>query len=386
MAETHFVQRGDGPIFAGAGAEVLACQCGRVLVAGYEPARFRGVGLQCGSCDTVTTTPPLPSGEKPPFALVIAEPTAEPRADTVTLPDHVFIIGRAEMDRLTALYRPVTPSDSLYRIDAALLERAASAYARHAGETLPAVAFDETDPFKGSRVHALGWAVSRLEKRLQAANWSTTEAAATSAAAVHLTGFLHFEATWAHHPLFPAMVETARSGGFPLHGLAVFAAAHCLVMMGNRISFPEPQGFPGRVETFHMVTGPTDGVSVQLSRFERFEYPYGRAWDEPALAGAVSERIGAEQGRINLKRPGVLVLSPGTALGGFDEALIRAVQGVLPNLGRKNRGLMAVAIMVLRMQAQPDPHTLRFGYGFFPVPNRHYQGDNVLESRPKEQG
>jgi hypothetical protein len=63
------------------------------------------------------------------------------------------------------------------------------------------------------------------------------------------------------------------------------------------------------------------------------------------------------------------------ALGGFDEALIEAVTAAVQSIGRKNRGLMAVAPIVLRMQGMPDPHAVRFGYGLFPVPNRHYRGE-----------
>ena len=106
------------------------------------------------------------------------------------------------------------------------------------------------------------------------------------------------------------------------------------------------------------------------------KYPFGQAWDEASLRSAVADRIGAMQGRINLRHPGVLVLSPGTALAGFDEALIEAVKASVQALGRKNRGLMAVAPIVLRLQALPDRHAIRFGYGFFPIANRHYRGDN----------
>jgi len=45
------------------------------------------------------------------------------------------------------------------------------------------------------------------------------------------------------------------------------------------------------------------------------------------------------------------------------------------SLGRKNRGLMAVATIALRQQPTADPASVRFGYGFFPVTNRRYQGE-----------
>jgi hypothetical protein len=34
---------------------------------------------------------------------------------------------------------------------------------------------------------------------------------------------------------------------------------------------------------------------------------------------------------------------------------------------------------VLRLQALADPHAVRFGYGFFPIANRHYRGDSLLQ-------
>jgi hypothetical protein len=92
----------------------------------------------------------------------------------------------------------------------------------------------------------------------------------------------------------------------------------------------------------------------------------------------VSEIAGAAQGRVNLRNPGLLLLSPGIALAGFDEALITAIQAAVAVVGRKNRGLMAVAPIVLRMQAMPDPRAIRFGYGLFPIQNRHYAGEGLI--------
>lgn len=202
---------------------------------------------------------------------------------------------------------------------------------------------------------------------------------ATPIAVVHLTAFLHFVATWSHHPLFAAMVAGAAARRFSVHGLAPFAVAHCATMLGNRISFPAPVGEPPRLGSFNLATGPTDIVSVRIDVFDRFEVPFGQPWDQASLRAAVADQIAAAQARINLRNPGLLVLSPGAALAGYDEALIEAVKHGLQLLGRKNRGLMAVAPIVLRLQATPDPHTVRFGYGFFPTANRHYVGDSLLQ-------
>ncbi|MDR3531308.1 MAG: hypothetical protein P4L90_12250, partial [Rhodopila sp.] len=271
-----------------------------------------------------------------------------------------------------------TPADNTYRVSAALLDEVAAAFERYTGMPLPGGEGNLNDPFAGLREQALGWAVRHLRARIRSDAWSCMGDAPTANAVTHVAGFLHFVATWSRHPLFPAMVTTAADRGFSLHGLAPFAAAHCLTMMGNRLSFPEPMGYPGRIEGFSLATGATETVAVHTDVFDRFEFPFGRPWDHASLRAAVSDLLEAAQGRINLRNPGVLLLSPGTALAGFDEALIEAVKASVQALGRKNRGLMAVAPVVLRLQATPDPHAVRFGYGFFPIPNRHYRGEGPL--------
>jgi hypothetical protein len=377
VTTVHFIQQGETTVFVGPGSGTLACACGNTLIQGFDPARFLAVGLQCGQCGQVTTTARLPDDTAPPFAVIVAEPVAEPRPVTSTMPDHAFVIGRAEMSRITALYQPVTPVNNVYRVSPALLDEAVATHDRHVADPLPC---SVVVGFTGLSNNALGWAISHLRAHIRQENWSCLDDVPTSIATVHVAAFLHFVFTWSHHPLFPAMVATAASRGFSAHGLAPFATAHCATMQNNRVSFPAPAGTPPRLEGFNLATGPTDVVGVHVDAFDRFEVPFGRPWDQSTLRSAVADHIAAAQSRINLRRPGLLVLSPGSAMGGFDEALIEAVQHAMQTEGRKNRGLMAVAPIVLRLQAQPDPHAVRFGYGFFPTPNRHYAGDSLLQT------
>jgi hypothetical protein len=376
--ETHFVQGGDEPVLIGSGAGTLSCKCGSTLITGFSPERFLAIGIQCARCATVTTTEGLPEGELPPRSAIIAAPSDEPRMTAMTVPPNVPVVGQAEMARLQARFQPATP-DSSYHVSPALLDDAVAAFERHTGGTLPVVVLgDLDDAFAGLDQHALAWSIRHLRARTESEDWSCMESVPTASAVTHVTGFLHFVATWSHHPLFPAMLQTAGADGFSLHGLALFAAAHCMTLMGNRISFPEPLGYPNRIEGFSMVAE-ADPVAVHLEVFDRFEIPFGHPWDAASLRTAVSDLMEAMQGRINLRNPGVLVISPGSALPGFDEALIEAVKASMQALGRKNRGLMAVAPVVLRLQPLPDPHAVRFGYGFFPIVNRHFRADGAMQ-------
>jgi hypothetical protein len=278
--------------------------------------------------------------------------------------------GGVELQRLQSQFQP-SPPDGIYQVSPSLLDEAEASFQALTGAALPTIQATRDDPFSGLTAHPLGWAVGRLRDRLATADWRCMEDAPTSNAVTLVTGFLHFAATWSGHPLFPAMAATAAGTGFSLHGLAPYAAAHCMIMMGNQITFADPETRLGPIDGFVLAAkgGP---VKVHIETFDRFEYPFGQPWDQTALRAAAAGAIEAAQSRINLRNPGSLILSPGTALDRFDWALIQAIKELIPTLGRKNRGLMAVAPVVLRLQAVQDPRAIRFGYGCFPVVNKHY--------------
>jgi hypothetical protein len=376
-AETHFVQTGDGPVLSGHGAETLCCACGNLLIHGYDPVRVLAIGIQCGQCGTVTTTPALAEGMLPPRSAMIAPPQATPVAGTLALPADVPMVGQAEMARFQALFQPNEP-DYVYHLSPALLDAAQASFERLTGTRLPDPGVQSDDPFAGLRDHALGWAVRHLRTAMQSKSWACMADAPACAATTLVTGFLHFEATWSRHPLLPAMVATAAERGFSMHALAPFATAHCLMMMGNRVRFPEPGPYPGRIDGFELTNDPANPVSVHVVVFDRFEFPFGQPWEPTSLRAAVADVAAAAHGRINLRNPGVLVLSPGSALAGYDEALIAAIRDSVQSLGRKNRGLAAAAAFMLRLQGLPHPHSVRLCYSFFPTPNAQYRGATAI--------
>lgn len=342
-ADIHFVQGSESPVLDGAGPDTLCCACGNILISGYAPVRFLAIGIQCARCSQVTTTPPLPDGSARPASVIIAAPSATPRADAMVVPADVAVIGQAEVERLRSLYQPVTPAGTTYHVTAELLDEVVTTHDRVVGEALSE--------------SALGSAAAVLRGRVGDEGWTCTDDAN---AVTVVAGFLHFVATWSHHPLFPVMAATAAERGFSLHALAPFAAAHMIALSGQPVNFPRPAGYPERIEGFDIGASSVGPVVVHTEAFERSD------------VSAVSEVVAASQGRINLRHPGMLVLSPGNAVAGFDAALVEAVKGAVQALGRKHRGLLAVSTIMLRIQATPDPHTVRFGYGWFPVQNRHF--------------
>ena len=367
-AKPHFVQPENAAVFIGTGASALTCACGQTLIEGYEQPRYVAVAFQCGACGSITETPGLPAGRTIPTPAVIAEEAAEIVSGR-TLPAGATLFGRAEMNRVVNLYRPRTPASNIYSFTDALLDDAGATAERLTGGALP----DTAPGFDGLARHALAWSLRHLRARLRAESWACFEEPATAIACSTVAAFQHFTATWQQHPMFPAMVATAGARGFSTHGVALFAAGHCLVMQKNGVGFPAPSPVTGQIETLRLATGPSRAVDIVLHVFDQFEVPWGRPWTPDALRRAVQDAIESEQGRINPRHPGMLVLSPGAALAGFDEALIQAVQAVIQAIGRRHRSLMAAVSIVLRLFPAKSPTEVQFGYGFFPAENRHFR-------------
>lgn len=368
-ARPHFVQVGNAAVFVGTGASALTCACGQTLIEGYDQPRYRAVAIRCGACREITETPGLPAGRTMPAPILAAEEAGEFVSGRV-LPEGTTLFGRAEMDRVLGLYQPRTPANNVYAFSGALLDDAEAASRRLTGVPLPEVAggFEE-----GLAQHALAWSLRHLRERLEGGSWACLEDPPTSIACVTVAAFQHFTATWQMHPMFPVMVDTAAARGFSVHGLALFAAAHCLIMQKNPVGFPDPSPVTRQIEALRLAISPARSVDVVPHVFGRFEVPWGRPWTPDTLRRAVQDAIEAEQGRINPKHPGMLLLSPGAALAGFDEALIQAVQAVVQAVGGRHRSLMGVAPIVLRLFPAKAPTEVQFGYGFFPVENRHFR-------------
>ncbi len=105
---------------------------------------------------------------------------------------------------------------------------------------------------------------------------------------------------------------------------------------------------------------------------------FGRRLEPADLLTAVAEVVGGGAGRINLRNPGVLVLSPGNALAGFDEALIEALKAAC-SAGAPEPRPDGGGAGCAWLQEIAGPAWVRFGYVFFPVGNRHYRGESPLQ-------
>jgi len=376
----HFIQVGDDPAIIGESTDDLRCQCGQsVLVKGYLPCNLLAIDIRRSRCGAVTTTPALLAETAPPDTVMTIDRGDKPLPGPATVARLTTLASHEELARLTRLYGPRTPMSDCCTIDATLLDLVEADYDRLSGGRLAAhfgaVAAAGGGPLAGLRPHPLAWALRHLRARCESPGWTWFNTDEAGAATSIVAAFRHFVACWSHHPLFAAMATAAADRGFSLHATAVFGAAKCLSDSGNRIAFTAQEPADGRVTDFSLAVGPADRWAVRVEVFDQFEWPFGKPWNQSALRSAVMEAVAASQARINLRRPGLLVLSAGAVRSAFDQPLVEAIHLAVQARGSRNRGLAGVCAIMPKLVETEKPNEARFSFAFYPISNRRFIGE-----------
>ena len=364
MARTpHYTQIGSAAAVTGAGFGVFACPCGQsLLIAGYEPRNFLGIAIQCATCGRISETPGLPLGAAPPPAVTVVERDAEHPPSTIA--GDTVLIGREEMERLATLYHPRSTNTDSHLISDALLDDVEFQQRRWTDEPL-----DSGHPTYKDL--ALAWAVAHFRARLRDPDWTSFADDSDIVAATVIAAFRDLFASWVHHPLFGAMVNTAAVQGFSLHAMALFGAAKSLASAGNRVGFVATESPRPRIVSFQLVLGTQEKLPVAVNRFDRFEWPYGPRGTPQSVRAAVLGAMASVRGSINRLRPGMLVLSGAIGHLGFDQLLLDAITAAVGSHGRRYGGLTAVSAIFPKVAATERPREVRFGHTFHPVLNRN---------------
>jgi hypothetical protein len=221
------------------------------------------------------------------------------------------------------------------------------------------------------RDHALAWAIAHLRDRLRDPDWTSFVDSADSTAMAVIAAVRDLFARWGHPPLFGAMIRTAAAQGFSLHAMAMFGAAKSLTSAGNQVAFVPTAGATPRIASFQLLLGPQEHLSVVVNRFDRFEWPDGAQATPQAIRSAVTDAMASVQGSINRLHPGMLVLSPGAVEGLADQLFIDNIFAAIGSHGKRYRGLAAVAVIAPKLLPTGRHREVRFGYSFYPIPNRH---------------
>ena len=374
----HFAQAPGRPILIGHGTGVLNCRCGQSeLVRGYDPKNFLAVDFQCAHCGAVTTTPGLSALNTPPAVVVPLDRSAEIPPEGASVPPGRVLAGREELNRLMRIYQPAGPASDVVAFTPDWLDALEADYDRLTNGLLAthlseAAAAENAKHLSGFARYPLAWAIRILRAGIADPNWGCAASDEASVASTVAAAFRYFTECWSHHPLFPEMAAAAADTGFSLHGMDLFAAAKMLSDAGNRIAFLPSADGSGRVKDFAIAMGPDDRLTCVVDPFNRYEWMPTAQFDVNTLRAEVQERLLASKARINLKRPGMIVLSPGATSGALEQPLVDAIAATFHAQGRRYRHVSAIGVIMGKVAATAEAHVIRFGYSFLPVANpRH---------------
>jgi hypothetical protein len=343
---------------------MFACGCGQsLLIAGYEPRQFLGIDIKCADCGRICQTPGLPEGAMPPPSVTVVDRGATNPPTRLTA--DMVLISREESRRLAALCQPRATDTVSHALTDALLDDLDNQQWRFTGTYLdPAPASYKSAP--------LAWAVAHLRERLKNSDWKTFAGDNDMVAMTVIAAFRDLFAGWAHHPLFNAMVNSVASDRFSLHALAILGAAKSLTLSGNQVIFIPGPG--PRPEIFGLRLGqdPDDSKTVVVNRFDRFEWPDHASATPRSVNAAVEQALASARGAINRLHPGILVLSGGASDATLDRLMFDGIVAAIATEGKRNRGLAAVAAIFPKIGLTGNPREVRFGYAFYPVPNRNH--------------
>jgi hypothetical protein len=360
----HYTQIAGAPAITGPGSGEFRCGCGEsLLLAGYEPRNFLAIAIQCAACGRISETPRFAEGAAPPSAVTLVERGMPNPPSSVT--GETVLVSREEMERLAALWQPRPTDTDPHVISDELLDDVEFLHRQWTSEALP------SSP-GGYKRHALSWAVAHFRARLRDSDWSSFSEDTDMVAVAVIAAFRDLFASWAHHPLFRAMVSTAAADGYSLHAMAMFGAAKSLMSAGNRIAFVAAEGPKPRITSFRLMLGPQDQMSVAVNRFDRFEWPAGANASLQTVRAAVIEAMASVQGSINRLRPGILVLSPGAVEGTLEQLFVDSIAAAIDSHGKRHRGLAAVSVIFPKITMTGRSREVRFAYSFYPVANRNH--------------
>jgi len=116
---------------------------------------------------------------------------------------------------------------------------------------------------------------------------------------------------------------------------------------------------------------------VLVRRFDRFDWPGGWGAEVPAARAAAIDALIASQGRINVRHPGILVLSVGVVRRQVDPIIAEGLGRAMREHGRRHRGLVAVAVVLPEIFPTERSDQVVFGWTFLPFANPYHTGSGV---------
>ena len=369
-------------MFSGAGNGDLICQCGgSCLIKGFDPRNFLGIRIKCFRCGTVSTTPGLAVGEILPHDAVAIAPREAPAVTTSPVPPGAVLADQAAVTSEYALTRPRNPPTDRLTLSLAVLEATAAEYdrltggrlAQHCAATPPAM-----EPKQGD--YPFAWSLLRLREQLNQSGWSWLQHNDDAIAAMYVAAMRHLLDCWGQHPLLDRLVAPLSAPGQFMRTVAGLATAKLLFDAGNRVGFT----LPAPDVQLHFSTSAGEALSLALRAPDTLQWPERERSRPQLLRAVVSDALASAHGQVNVRNPGIVVLLASILLPGFEQALVDSVHAVFRAVGRKHRGVAAIAIVVPKVFTVERRDQMGFAYAFYPLRNPHFAGENPIRLGTQE--
>jgi hypothetical protein len=369
----HFIQVGAAPVFRGVGLGELVCRCGTVLIERYLPGNFLAIRIQCFRCGAVSSTPGLPDGEILTRAAVPVVATRTPAVTTTDIARGSVLVCQDAATRDYALTRPRSLPDEPLPLSRTVLEAAAADYDRLTGGRL---AEHAAAPAQGSELgpYPFAWGVLRLRERIDLPDWSWRYQDEDALAALHVTALHHLMLCWGQHPLLAQLAAPLAQPDRFIRTMTGFATAKLLYDGGNRVGFS-----PSASDVdLHFTTAADEPLSLALLAPELLQWRERARRSPEVLTAVVVDALAAAQGRVNRARPGIVVLTASIFQPDFDQMVVDAIHAAFQAVGRRHRGVAAVAIVMPKVLPIGTPDQVGFGYAFYPIRNPRFSGENPV--------
>jgi hypothetical protein len=351
-----------------------------VLIEGYLPANFLAIRIRCFRCGAVTATPGLPEGDIVPRSAVAVDAEQTPMVATADVPPGAVLACRDALEREYVLTRPDTWPDQPVLLSRAMLEATASDYDRLTGGRLEDQAAASPPPEGAAQgSYPFAWAVLRLRDRIDRAGWSWVYQDDDAMAAMYVTAMHHLMWCWGRHPLLSRLVAPLAQSDRFIRTVVTLAVAKLLFDAGNRVGF----SFAAGGVDLNFATIADEPLSLALLAPQSLQWQQRDRRSPETLRDAVINALAATQGRVNHSKPGIVVLAASILQPDFDQMAVDAIHAAFRSVGRRHRGVAAVAVVIPKVLPAGQPDRIGFGYAFYPIRNPRFPGESPVRLGPR---
>jgi hypothetical protein len=222
--------------------------------------------------------------------------------------------------------------------------------------------------------YPFSWAVLRLREQIGKPGWSWLHHNDDAMATMYIMAMHHLIRCWGNHPLLDRLATPIFQQGRFMHGVGSLALAKLLFDAGNRVAFTPA----GSNVDLHITTPDGALLPVALLAPERLQWRERERRSLDAFRHTIIDAMGIAQPQINRGTPGIVALAVSILQPDFDQMVVDAIHAAFQSVGRRHRGIAAIAIVMPKVLPAGRPDRLGFGYAFYPIVNPNFAGTNPV--------